>query len=65
MILLNKPYEESKAIPLVPMFDSNEDVVGANWSDEDFLVRIHKRNSDVFQINSDIARSMYKYYFKN
>ena len=60
--------DDQHGLEIYPEMKKNEDtgkyeVVLAQFIYKNFAVKIYDRDATVFQIQSDVAKTMYKYYF--
>ena len=69
LIILRKPYQGAK-INLNPYKDEENKIKGTIWresknKDNGIEVKIKEQKSEKFTIRSDIAKSLYKYYYRD
>ena len=68
LIILRKPYQGAK-IKLNPYKDEENKIKGTIWreskKENGIEVKIKEQKSEKFTIRSDIAKSLYKYYYRD
>ena len=73
VIVLKKPttkvkHCKNRRILLKTRHDDQNNIIGTSWfeneSNESMVVYIHPKDSCKFHLNADIAKTMYKYYYR-